>query len=39
MLPAELWIYDLRNNQSFTLKTRKLMRSDLGQVVPGRRFG
>src|SRR5712692_12101205 len=37
----KLWIYDLRTNQSFTLKTRKLARADLGDFVtcysPGNR--
>jgi len=28
-----LWIYDLRTNQSFTLKTRQLMRTDLDDFV------
>jgi type I restriction enzyme M protein len=29
----QLWIYDLRTNQSFTLKTRALVRSDLDDFV------
>ena len=29
----KLWIYDLRTNQSFTLKTRKLTRLDLADFV------
>jgi len=29
----KLWIYDFRTNQSFTLKTRQLVRSDLGDFV------
>ena len=29
----QLWIYDLRTNQSFTLKTRQLVRSDLDDFV------
>ena len=29
----KLWIYDLRTNQSFTLKTRKLTRADLDDFV------
>jgi len=29
----ELWIYDLRTNQNFTLKTRQLERSDLDDFV------
>jgi len=29
----KLWIYDLRTNQSFTLKTRMLKRSDLDDFV------
>jgi type I restriction enzyme M protein len=29
----KLWIYDLRTNQSFTLKTRQLMRADLDDFV------
>lgn len=29
----ELWIYDFRTNQSFTLKTRALVRSDLDDFV------
>lgn len=29
----KLWIYDLRSNQSFTLKTRKLTRADLDDFV------
>ncbi len=37
----KLWIYDLRTNQSFTLKTRKLTRADLDDFVtcynPGNR--
>ena len=28
-----LWIYDLRTNQSFTLKTRMLKRSDLDDFL------
>lgn len=37
----EVWVYDLRTNQEFTLKTRRLRRSDLGDFVecyrPGER--
>src|SRR6266852_7746616 len=29
----QLWIYDFRTNQSFTLKTRQLVRSDLDDFV------
>lgn len=29
----ELWIYDFRTNQNFTLKTRQLVRSDLDDFV------
>jgi type I restriction enzyme M protein len=29
----KLWIYDFRTNQSFTLKTRQLVRSDLNDFV------
>jgi type I restriction enzyme M protein len=29
----KLWIYDFRTNQSFTLKTRQLMRADLDDFV------
>lgn len=29
----QLWIYDLRTNQNFTLKTRQLQRSDLDEFV------
>jgi type I restriction enzyme M protein len=29
----QLWIYDLRTNQNFTLKTRQLVRSDLDDFV------
>jgi type I restriction enzyme M protein len=29
----QLWIYDFRTNQSFTLKTRQLLRSDLDDFV------
>jgi type I restriction enzyme M protein len=29
----KLWIYDLRTNQSFTLKTRQLVRTDLDEFV------
>jgi len=29
----KLWIYDFRTNQSFTLKTRQLVRADLGDFV------
>src|SRR6202034_3744645 len=29
-----LWIYDFRTNQSFTLKTRALLRGDLDDFVP-----
>jgi type I restriction enzyme M protein len=29
----KLWIYDLRTNQNFTLKTRQLQRSDLDEFV------
>lgn len=29
----KLWIYDLRTNQNFTLKTRQLVRSDLDDFV------
>jgi type I restriction enzyme M protein len=29
----KLWIYDLRTNQSFTLKTRQLVRADLNDFV------
>jgi len=29
----KVWIYDLRTNQSFTLKTRALVRSDLDDFV------
>ena len=29
----EMWIYDLRTNQNFTLKTRQLQRSDLDDFV------
>ena len=29
----KLWIYDFRTNQSFTLKTRALTRSDLDDFV------
>jgi type I restriction enzyme M protein len=29
----QLWIYDFRTNQNFTLKTRELMRSDLDDFV------
>ncbi|NBX75261.1 MAG: SAM-dependent DNA methyltransferase, partial [Proteobacteria bacterium] len=29
----ELWIYDLRTNQNFTLKTRQLVRTDLNDFV------
>jgi len=29
----QLWIYDLRTNQNFTLKTRSLARSDLDEFV------
>jgi len=31
----QLWIYDLRTNQNFTLKTRTLARSDLDEFVTG----
>ena len=31
----QLWIYDLRTNQNFTLKTRTLARSDLDEFVAG----
>jgi type I restriction enzyme M protein len=38
----ELWIYDLRTNQRFTLKERPMVRADLDDFVPcyrsGRRF-
>jgi type I restriction enzyme M protein len=30
---SRLWIYDLRTNQSFTLKTRQLVRADLQDFV------
>ncbi|MCA0350659.1 MAG: type I restriction-modification system subunit M [Chloroflexi bacterium] len=30
---SDLWIYDLRTNQNFTLKERPLMRSDLDEFV------
>jgi type I restriction enzyme M protein len=29
----QLWIYDFRTNQNFTLKTRQLVRSDLDDFV------
>jgi type I restriction enzyme M protein len=29
----QLWIYDLRTNQNFTLKTRQLIRKDLDEFV------
>ena len=29
----KLWIYDLRNNKSFTLKTNPLKREDLNEFV------
>ncbi len=29
----QLWIYDVRTNQNFTLKTRQLVRSDLDDFV------
>ena len=29
----QMWIYDLRTNQNFTLKTRKITRADLGDFV------
>lgn len=29
----QLWIYDLRTNQNFTLKTRQLQREDLDEFV------
>lgn len=29
----QLWIYDLRTNQNFTLKTRQLQRSDMDEFV------
>ena len=38
---SELWIYDFRTNQHFTLKTKQLARADLDDFVekykPGRR--
>jgi type I restriction enzyme M protein len=32
-LTPKLWIYDLRTNQHFTLKTRPLKREDLAEFV------
>jgi type I restriction enzyme M protein len=29
----QLWIYDLRTNQNFSLKTRQLIRKDLDEFV------
>lgn len=38
----DLWIYDLRTNQRFTLKERPMVRADLHDFIacyrPGRRF-
>jgi type I restriction enzyme M protein len=35
----ELWVYDLRTNQHFTLKTKTLKRSDLDDFVEAYRVG
>jgi type I restriction enzyme M protein len=35
----ELWVYDLRTNQRFTLKTRPLKKSDLEQFIEAYRPG